>query len=95
MSPLRSKPSSVARAFFAIVMASAIWCASVQGQQAVTLLPGQAIKGCAIPKEFGRLVNYVAGEDAGIRGQVTSKSANGNLLAGQAIFEAETERFGG
>jgi hypothetical protein len=52
-------------------------------------LAGQAIKGCSIPREFGRLVTYLPGEDTGIRGQVTAKSANGNVLAGQAIFEAQ------
>jgi len=61
----------------------------ITAAQTAPLLPGQAIKGCAIPKEFGKLVTYIPGEDAGIRGQVTSKSANGNVLAGQAIFEAQ------
>jgi hypothetical protein len=72
-----------------LAIALSIFCVSVNGEQSAPFLPGQVIKGCAIPKEFGRLVSYVAGEDAGIRGQVTSKSANGNWLAGQAIFEAQ------
>lgn len=59
------------------------------GEQAAPLLPGQTIKGCVIPKDFGKLVTYLPGEDTGIRGQVTSTSANGNALAGQAIFEAQ------
>ncbi len=51
-------------------------------------LPGQGIPRCNIPREFGRLVTFVPGNDTGITGQVTSKSANGSVLAGQAIFEA-------
>jgi len=56
-------------------------------EQAAPSLPGQAIPRCAIPKEFGRMVTFIPGSDTGIRGQVTGKSANGNSLAGQAIFE--------
>lgn len=52
-------------------------------------LPGQGIPRCAIPKEFGRLVTFIPGNDTGIRGQVTARGANGNELAGQAIFEAQ------
>jgi len=58
-------------------------------EQTSSLLPGQGIPRCAIPKEFGRLVTYIPGDDTGIRGQVTARSANGNELAGQAIFEAQ------
>ena len=66
-----------------------LYATAVAREQSTSLLPGQGIKGCAIPKEFGRLVTYIPGEDAGIRGQVTAKSANGNVLAGQAIFEGQ------
>jgi hypothetical protein len=66
-----------------------LYASAAAVEQPAPLLPGQGIKGCAIPKEFGKLVTYIAGEDAGIRGQVTSRSANGNVLAGQAIFEAQ------
>ena len=52
-------------------------------------LPGQGIPQCAIPKSFGRLVTFIPGDNTGIRGQVTARSANGNLMAGQAIFEAQ------
>lgn len=58
-------------------------------EQTSPLLPGQGIPRCAIPKEFGRLVTFIPGNDTGIRGQVTARSANGNELAGQAIFEAQ------
>jgi hypothetical protein len=58
-------------------------------EQASPSLAGQGIPGCAIPKEFGRLVTYIPGNDTGLTGRVTSKSANGNELAGQAIFEAQ------
>jgi hypothetical protein len=58
-------------------------------EQPTALLPGQGIPRCAIPKEFGRLVTFIPGDDTGIRGQVTAKSANGNVLAGQAIFEGQ------
>lgn len=58
-------------------------------EQTGPLLPGQGIPRCAIPKEFGRLVTFIPGSDTGIRGQVTARSANGNELAGQAIFEAQ------
>lgn len=57
--------------------------------QTSPLLPGQGIPRCAIPKEFGKLVTFIPGTDTGIRGQVTARSANGNELAGQAIFEAQ------
>ena len=56
-------------------------------EQASPSLPGQGIPRCAIPKEFGRLVTFIPGSDTGLRGQVSAKSANGNVLAGQAIFE--------
>src|SRR6187200_87983 len=58
-------------------------------EQVSPSLPGQGIPRCAIPKEFGRLVTFISGSDTGIAGQVTAKSANGNVLAGQAIFEAQ------
>src|SRR4051812_42102751 len=89
MSPSRSRLNRMAIKVVTMAMTLSVFCASVQGEQPMPLLPGQVIKRCAIPKEFGRLVSYVAGEDAGIRGQVTSKSANGDSLAGQAIFEAQ------
>ncbi len=57
-------------------------------EQATPVLAGQGIPGCAIPKAFGKMVSFIPGSDTGIRGQVTAKSANGNVLAGQAIFEA-------
>ena len=52
-------------------------------------LSGQGIPRCDIPKEFGRLVTVIPGSDTGLTGQVTARSANGNVLAGQAIFEAQ------
>ncbi len=58
-------------------------------EQASPSLPGQGIPRCAIPKEFGRLVTFLPGSETGIAGQVTAKSAYGNVLAGQAIFEAQ------
>lgn len=58
-------------------------------EQTSPLLPGQGIPRCAVPKEFGRLVTFIPGHDTGIRGEVTARSANGNVLAGQAIFEAQ------
>jgi len=58
-------------------------------EQTSPLLAGQGIPRCAIPKAFGKLVTFIPGTDTGIRGQVTAKSANGNVLAGQAIFEAQ------
>jgi len=58
-------------------------------EQSSPLLAGQAIPRCTIPKEFGKLVQFIPGNDAGIRGQGTAKSANGNVLAGQAIFEGQ------
>jgi hypothetical protein len=58
-------------------------------EQTAPSLPGQGIPRCAIPKEFGRLVTFIPGDDTGIQGQVTAKSANGNVLAGQALFEAQ------
>ena len=58
-------------------------------EQASPSLPGQGIPRCAIPREFGRMVTFIPGGDTGIRGQVTANSANGNRLAGQAIFEAQ------
>lgn len=57
-------------------------------EQTAPVLPGQGIPRCAIPKDFGKLVEFIPGSDTGIRGDVTAKSANGNVLAGQAIFEA-------
>jgi hypothetical protein len=58
-------------------------------EQTPPSLPGQGLPRCAIPKEFGRLVTYIPGSDTGIQGVVTAKSPNGNVLAGQAIFEAQ------
>ena len=34
-------------------------------------------------------MTFIAGKDTGLTGSVTAKSANGNTLAGQAIFEAQ------
>ena len=70
----------------ALVMLYAVTSAMAQAPPA--MLPGQGIPRCAIPKDFGKLVQFIPGEETGIRGQVTAKSANGNVLAGQAIFEA-------
>jgi hypothetical protein len=58
-------------------------------EQVPPSLPGQGIPRCAIPKEFGRMVEFLPGNDTGLRGQVTSRSATGDVLAGQAIFEAQ------
>jgi hypothetical protein len=70
-------------------MAILCYSSAMATRQAAPLLPGQGIPRCAIPKEFGRLVQFVPGSDTGIRGQVTaSKSASGDVLAGQALFEA-------
>jgi hypothetical protein len=76
------------KSIFATALIAVLYV-SAGAEQAAPLLPGQTVKSCAIPKDFGRLVSYVPGEDSGIRGQVTSKSANGNVLAGQAIFEGQ------
>jgi hypothetical protein len=62
---------------------------SAAAQQPAPVLVGQGIPRCDIPKEFGRLVTFVPGSDTGLVGQVTAQSANGNVLAGQAIFEAQ------
>lgn len=58
-------------------------------EQTPSLLIGQGIPRCDIPKEFGRLVSFIPGSETGLSGHVTAQSANGNVLAGQAIFEAQ------
>jgi hypothetical protein len=78
-----------------LVVAGALLVGWIAGGRITTLtaqsspsLPGQGIPRCDIPKEFGRMVTFISGAETGLTGQVTSKSANGNVLAGQAIFEA-------
>ena len=60
----------------------------VSAEQTPLPLAGQGIPRCDIPKAFGRLVTFLPGDETGLKGQVTAQSANGNVLAGQAIFEA-------
>ena len=72
-----------------------VWAAAGRGtalrgeQRQVPELAGQTVPRCDIPREFGRMVTYIPGDDTGLTGRVTARSANGNALAGQAIFEAQ------
>lgn len=61
---------------------------TILAEQTPLPLAGQAIPRCDIPKAFGRFVTFLPGDETGLKGQVTAQSANGNVLAGQAIFEA-------
>ena len=61
---------------------------AILAEQAPLPLAGQAIPRCDIPRAFGRLVTFLPGDETGLKGQATAESANGNVLAGQAIFEA-------
>ncbi len=72
-----------------VVLLAVIGVLSVAAEQKPMPLPGQGIPRCDIPKEFGRLVTFIPGNDTGLVGQVTAQSANGNELAGQAIFEGQ------
>ncbi|MGE0862534.1 MAG: hypothetical protein AB7P34_01430 [Vicinamibacterales bacterium] len=71
-----------------VVLLAFIGVPPVTAEQKPLPLSGQGIPRCDIPKAFGRLVSFLPGSDTGIAGQVTARSANGNILAGQAIFEA-------
>lgn len=72
-----------------VVLLAVIRVPSVAAEQKPLPLPGQGIPRCDIPKEFGRFAAFIPGSDTGLVGQVTAQSANGNELAGQAIFEAQ------
>ena len=57
-------------------------------QTPTTLLPGQGIPRCDVPKNFGRLVTILPGNNTGLTGQTTNRDGGMNALAAQAVFEA-------